>query len=185
MPIIADQPCQSGLKYLIYIGIFMASCLMSGCQSVAPATGLADEVDFVAEGKLAVRDGAESHSGNFRWQQSGDGYRVEVWGPLGQGRTQFSGNAQDMRVLQGQKLLARGRPEDIMAAHVGWSIPVDLLPGWLRGDGVRDDLADIEVDGWWVSFSAFQGEGDRRSPRRIRATRGDRRIVVSIRQLIQ
>lgn len=182
VPMIADHTPQSGLKYLICLGIFMSGLLLTGCASKPVLTGT---VDFVAEGKLAVRDGSGSHSGNFRWQQSAEGYLVEVWGPLGQGRTQFSGNALEMTVSQGARLVAKGPPEDIMAAHVGWSVPVGLLPAWLRGDGVSEDLADIEADGWWVSFSGFQGEGARRSPRRIRATRGDKRIVVSIRQLIQ
>ena len=110
---------------------------------------------------------------------------MEVWGPLGQGRTQFVGDKKFLTVTRGDELLAQGEPEAVMHANLGWSIPVRLLPLWLLGNGITEALPTTEVDGWTVEFSRFQGSDAMRRPQRIEARRETQRIVVYVRRIEQ
>ena len=101
--------------------------------------------DFILSGKLAVRDAERGVSLRLRWAQRQDAYDIEVWGPLGQGRTRLQGDAQSMRVTRGDQLLAQGTPEDVMRAQLGWAVPVRYLPAWIRGEPYRPGLDRVET----------------------------------------
>jgi outer membrane lipoprotein LolB len=181
MRMIADWGRETGLKYFIYLLILVLSGATSGC-AVQRGWELPNTApDFVAQGKMSIRAGRNQHTANFRWRQFDQIYAVDVWGPLGQGRTQFTGDAESLVVSQGNKVLAQGDPKEIMMAHLGWSIPVEFLPGWLQGEGVSEASPGLEVGAWLVSFSRFQGPEEARTPRRLEAQRGDHRIIVFIR----
>lgn len=185
MRMISDWGRETDLKYLIYLLILVLSGTLSGCV-VQPGFDLSNDApDFVALGKLSVRVGAEQHTANFRWQQFERTYALEVWGPLGQGRTQFVGDKKFLTVTRGDELLAQGEPEAVMLANLGWSIPVRLLPLWLLGNGITEALPTTEVDGWTVEFSRFQGSDAMRRPQRIEARRETQRIVVYVRRIEQ
>ena len=141
--------------------------------------------DFVAVGKISLRTPEGNHTANFRWIQYSETYEVEVWGPLGQGRTQLTGDTERMVVARGREVLADGPPADIMAAYLGWVVPIDLFPNWLKGSGVDSGAPTIETGGWLVEFSRFEGEGDQRRPRRLDARKEQQRIIVLVREFLQ
>ncbi len=185
MRMIADWGRETGLKYFIYLLILVLSGAMSGC-AVQPGLDLGDrDPDFVALGKLSVRSGNDQHTANFSWRQFDRTYAVEVWGPLGQGRTQFVGDKNNLTVSKGDKVLAQGDPEAVMLENLGWSIPVSFLPQWLLGTDVNETSPTQEVGGWAVEFSRFQGLGEARRPQRIEAQREAQRIVVFVREIEQ
>ncbi len=144
-------------------------------------------------GKLSIRLEEQGHTANFRWQQTGENYLIEVWGPLGQGRTTLQGDPASMQVIRGGEVLAEGPVEAVMMANLGWTIPVEVLPAWLQGGGAANPPASIlETDeegrilaleqvGWRVEFARFNENG----PRRIVATSGQRKVVAAVREITQ
>ena len=191
---IADWPLNRTVnraaKPLILKAIF-ALLLLGGC--VAKPVPLNPGVDFRVSGKFGIRDGREGYSARFSWQQSMDAYDIEVWGPLGQGRTQLRGDSLSMAVFQGGEVLTRGAPEDVMAASLGWSVPVAVLPAWIRGmphrqvahaAAVRDDQGRytefVQAD-WRVELSRYERSVDGATPGRIVAENGARRVTVLVR----
>lgn len=189
---IADQRPETGLKYFIFIVISLNVATFAGC-AVQPSPPVELQTpDFTAIGKIAYRSEGDNHTANFSWRQFDERYAVEVWGPLGQGRSQFSGDAEQMTVTRGDKLLAEGLPEEIMYTHLGWSLPVALVPQWLQGHGVTAENPRLEVAGWVVEFSRFgpldsgsDSGGDGLHPKRLEARNGPQRLIVSIREFLQ
>ncbi|MEM7081057.1 MAG: outer membrane lipoprotein LolB [Pseudomonadota bacterium] len=189
--IIAEKHLSRSAKSLFLIVIY-STLIATGCVSRAP-TG--DETQFLAAGKLGVRtpDGAQSM--NFRWEQRPEGFEVTVWGVLGQGRTTLRGNAQRLQIRRGDQLLAEGAPDRVMSEALGWSLPVDLFAGWLRGQPLERDLSVLAMDElgrmtaieqaqWQITFSRFapRDAADAR-PRLIKGTDGVRRVTISVREL--
>jgi outer membrane lipoprotein LolB len=166
-------------------------CFVLGGCAARPAVEQ-ETWDFWASGKLAVRSAGEGHSARFNWRQFGRDYDIDVWGPLGQGRTQLAGDANRMMVSRGERMLDDGRPEDVMLRHLGWTFPVDALPAWLRGDpyeglaltAVQEDdegrVSGFEQAGWTVGFERFKDFAGGLGPGRITATRGDYRVRVIV-----
>lgn len=193
MRIIADWRLSIGNSSAHKCLIFLTILTLSGCVSTPrpPIGELAP--DFVASGKISFRSPNGNHTASFKWTQyvSADErqqYAVEVWGPLGQGRTQLRGNSQQMSVARGDEILAVGTPEEVMTAYLGWVMPIDLLPAWLQGEGVDPENSVLDVAGWRVEFSRFsdqQSNGAMPRPGRLDARLGSERIIVLIREFLQ
>ena len=191
---IADWRLDGVLKSLILKAIF-AALLAGGCAS--RPLPLNPGVDFRVSGKFGIRDGENGYSARFAWQQSMDTYDIEVWGPLGQGRTQLTGDSLSMAVLQGGEMLTRGRPEEVMQASLGWSVPVAVLPAWIRGTPHRQLAYDSAVQDpqgrytgfvqadWQVTLSGYERSADGTTPARIVAENGPRRVTVVVRDYVE
>jgi outer membrane lipoprotein LolB len=108
----------------------------AGCGSL-PRHGPA-EGGFHLRGKMGVVQGEESFSARFLWQQQGGQFTMDLWGPLGQGRVSLIGNARRLELREGDgTLISRGTPEAVMIRHLGWSLPLSVLPQWVRGRPAR------------------------------------------------
>jgi outer membrane lipoprotein LolB len=186
-------------KSLILKGILLALCL-SGC-AVKPLQERPADLAFLVTGKFGIKDAQQGYSARFNWQQYNNGYAIEVWGPLGQGRTQLQGDSESMQVRRGDEVIAQGEPEDVMYTHLGWSVPIHVLPAWIQG---RPEEAmayeDVDFDetgqyasfsqaGWQVTLARYANRGgigvDLLTPSRIVAQRGLRRVTVVVQEYIQ
>ncbi|MEM6708954.1 MAG: lipoprotein insertase outer membrane protein LolB [Pseudomonadota bacterium] len=147
-------------------GLLLAAALtLSACAGRPPA--LQTAADFSANGKLTVRGAAGNLSARFAWQQLGDAYDVEVWGPFGQGRRRLQGNPAELKVLTGDdRVLLSGPPEDIVEQSLGFALPLAALRYWIQGqaspdyglsavqrDAVSGELSSFEQAGWRVAFA--------------------------------
>ena len=202
LPIIANLlgqglPTLSAMHLNTLFSIALLSLLsltmLSACAVVPPlGEGLAP--DFRLRGKIGVRDQSPtggSFSASFDWIQAGDVFAIELWGPLGQGRTRLAGDDETMTVTDPRGVTLAGEsPEALMQEHLGWSAPVNVLQYWVRGrlapgwraTGVDRDaqghLTGFKQLGWAVELSRWQQSAAGPVPGRIRATRDSRRITV-------
>ena len=167
--------------------------VMPAC-AVLPPLDQGLQADFRLRGKIGVRDRSsteQSFSASFDWVQAGDAFAIELWGPLGQGRTRLAGNDETLTVTDARGVTLAGEsPEALMQRHLGWSAPVNVLQHWIRGrlaPGSRANALDhdpaghltgFEQLGWAVELSRWQDSATGPLPGRIRATRHGRRITV-------
>ncbi len=173
--------------------------LGSGCASLpeqAPAAG-----GFHLLGKLGVVQGADSVSARFLWRQTPRRFDIDLWGPLGQGRVTLAGSERRMELRRGDgSVISRGPPEAVMTEHLGWSLPLSVLPEWVRGRPAPglpvsgreyDDagrLAAFEQLDWRVELERYQtvdGSAAKPAegaalPHRVTASRGAYRIRLVI-----
>lgn len=194
MRIIPDRPIWTEYKSL-FLKIILISLPLSGCvsQPSAPTT----VGDFWLTGKIAVTDRDTGHSARFTWQHTDDQYDIEVWGPLGQGRTKLRGDNDQMVISRADEVLVAGPPDQVMRQQLGWVVPIDVLPAWVRGrsshvlpvnDEIRDaagQLIGITQAQWQVTFSDFLPIGTAvgngvSQPRKITATRDNYKVRVVI-----
>ena len=155
-------------------------------------------------GKVGVREANESFSANLLWHQMGEAFEIDLWGPLGQGRVKLVKKDGEISLESDKGVLARGEPEAVMQAHLGWSLPLEVLPAWVQGGPVAHIPAtDLSQDdagrvlgfrqlGWSVELERYQsvpvaagpGAGaavvERQLPRRVTATREDARVRLVI-----
>lgn len=153
--------------------------------------------DFELRGKAGVVEGSESFSARFIWRQYGPAFTIDLWGPLGQGRVRLQGDQRLLAIVDGNgAVISEGSHADVMRAHLGWSLPLDVLPSWVLGkpgEGASAGPRHYDADGrlvefeqldWSVSYarhSQVQTAGGLRwLPGRITASRGDYRVRLSI-----
>ena len=165
--------------------------VMVACQ--APGLQVPMDHDFRLEGKLAIRSEGSRHSARFRWEQTGDRYRIELWGPLGQGRTILEGNSRRLRVMDGSgKTLESGSVHAVMRKQLGWYLPLEALPQWVQGGPVEQlpvsgpiidgqgRMTAFDQLGWRLGFT-YGGDG--RRPDRVRAVMGDYEVLLVLKPL--
>ncbi len=160
--------------------------LLAGCVSTPPG-GPLDDARFDIDGKLGVRWAEERFSARFRWRQEGERYDIELWGPLGQGRTILQGDLGQMQIRDGGgHLIDAGGVREVMERQLGWYLPLEAMPRWVSGQplsGVRVRNEARSADGaligftqlgWRLTYDRFSEGG----PLRITAERGNYRIRV-------
>ena len=167
----------------------------AGCASLAPFPE--QPADFQLRGKLGVVEGSESFSARFLWRQQGPGFTIDLWGPLGQGRVRLTGDERRLAVVDGKgAILTEGNHADVMHAHLGWSLPLAVLPDWVLGapgasrasrhpqyDAAGHLVAFEQLD-WAVAYGNHRevagANGARWLPRTITARKGDYRVRLVI-----
>ena len=91
-------------------------------------------MNFQLRGKLGVEQPSKSVSARFVWRQRDSGFTIDLWGPLGQGRVRLTGDAHSIAVVDGKgAILSEGDHDEVMRAHLGWTLPLEVLPDWVLG----------------------------------------------------
>ncbi|MEM8767292.1 MAG: lipoprotein insertase outer membrane protein LolB [Pseudomonadota bacterium] len=147
-------------------------------------------------GKVGIREGTESFSANLLWRQQAEGFRMDLWGPLGQGRVEIVNKGSQIQLRNGQGLITEGDPDQVMREQLGWTLPLTVLPSWVQGQPLADvqvsaarldeagRLAAFEQLGWSVALDRYEAvtgaAGERQLPTRITATRAETRVRVVV-----
>lgn len=175
--------------------------LLSGCAALrgsGPVQG-----GFELRGKMGVVQGSESFSARFLWRQQGSAFRIDLWGPLGQGRVLLTGRDDYLELRDGDgTVLSAGSPDTVMRRQLGWSLPLAVLPEWVRGrPAPRPPATDLTWDedgrlsgfrqlGWQVELARYAQEHPGASagpeplflPRRVTASRDAYRVRLAVSQ---
>jgi len=135
---------------------------------------------WTLRGKIAVHAGGDSMSAGLRWQQRGDGYRIRLSGPLGQGLYELAGapGHVELRTARGVRRTAAD-PEALLFAQSGWRVPLIGLRYWVLGrvqpgvvvNGLELDpagrMGSLHQAGWHIRYLAYQQVGDLALPRKL------------------
>jgi outer membrane lipoprotein LolB len=138
----------------LLLNIFLLG-LLAGC--VALPRHEPTEGGFVLRGNLGIVQEQESFSARFYWRQNGGNFLIDLWGPLGQGRVALEGNERRLELREGDgTVLSEGPPDLVMRQHLGWSLPLSVLPEWVQGrpaDGLPVRDAQYDDAGRLTAFS--------------------------------
>jgi outer membrane lipoprotein LolB len=161
------------------------SMLVAACAQLRPmpegdpATG-----GFELSGRVAVRFGKESATGRVQWRHAETSDDLLITNPIGQGIARLTRDGRDVHLQTSDGGDYRAADAESLTEQVlGWRIPLEGLPQWVRARPVpgrpaevkRDDAArivELRQDDWRIEYEAY--EGDR--PSRMRLTRPDLEI---------
>ena len=153
------------MKQLVLI---LAALALFACQSLPPLPEAPAGVSLQGRIKITLPD--EVVSSNLRWTQTQTGFDAYLWGAMGAGTTHLYGNSQVLSIESGDTN-ASGPPDEILSEHLGWTIPVDLLLSWVRGQPSEDSTAQavnrneqgriesFRQAGWLLEYSEFDEQG--------------------------
>ncbi len=110
-------------------------------------------------GKVAIKTAAGADSARLHWLQQGDQLRLEISGPVGFKKIIFERDGSRLKGFRNKQWQA-------LEAELGWPLPLELLPWWLRGlpapevaitsrhleDG---RLQELRQDGWTLHYLAY------------------------------
>jgi len=165
----------------------VTTALLGACASIpapVPRTG-----EFAVVGRVAVRYGEEAASGRVAWRHSDADDDLVISTPLGQGISEITRREGVYTLVAADRQrFSASDPERLAEQALGYALPLDGLPDWLRGraqpgvpaesryDGQR--LAELRQQGWTIEYLAYEDDG--RLPKRLRLTRGALDIRLAI-----
>ena len=164
-------------------------------QTATQPTVVLPQQIWTATGKFAARtltsDGKKKGgSVYFVWQQHGQDYQVTLTGPLGQGRTVFVGNPQQVTMQNNQGEWQADSPEVLFENAFGWSAPVSFLQYWLQGQAVtpqailnydaQKQLLSLQEQGWRAEYSQYQQHQEQALAQKIVITGNNTTMTVLI-----
>ena len=175
------------------LAILLVLATHLGCSSLTPRPDVDDfgADGFAVSGRLGVNRGTDGFSSSFLWRFADPDFDIELWGPLGQGRTRIEGRGDAVTIVEGNGTVHHERDTaQTMERWLGVSVPVSALVHWLRGEpapespaadqrfdgGDRTHLAQLE---WELDFTGYRDvAGGGRVPSRIVARRGDVQVTL-------
>ena len=119
------------------------------------------------KGKIAVKAGNKGGHASLRWDREEQTQHIELYGPLGGGRVVIDEDANGARLKDTKGGDSRGDSvATLIEQRLGWPLPFDQLPAWLRGlpakPGAKMEWDDqgrvlrMNDSGWQVRYPAYQ-----------------------------
>ena len=135
-----------------------------------------------------MRHGKDGASGKIFWRHSAAADELVLASPLGQGIARVTREGRQYRLTTSDNREYRAAdPEALTEDAVGWRLPLEGLPDWIRGKAspgrpaeLRRDAsgqpAELRQDGWRVEYEEFRDN----LPSRLRLSRDDLEIRVIV-----
>jgi len=154
---------------------------MSGCTSVpveAPVensqlTWQSRQPELAAikvwrlSGRVAISQAGEAWNLNMDWQQDGDDYQIQLYGPFGAGRVKLVGNAYGVLLHDSNdQTFYADKAQTLLYEHTGVTMPVEGIRYWIVGLtsptqttqpklDPQGRLAYLEDEQWQVNFKRY------------------------------
>ncbi len=158
--------------------------LLAGCASLTPHPSPVDQVvgrgtlqGFRFSGRLAVQQPAGSDSGKIEWSSHGEQAHVELLSPLGSTVAELDRTPQQVHlVLSDHSEYVAPNAEQLTQSVLGYALPLEGLPWWVRGRAAPDEGAVRFVSGpdghpellaqggWIVHYGAWRDVGGESLP---------------------
>lgn len=173
------DPLLFPIRQKIQFSMALVLALLTGC-AVSPTTSpeaskawvarqsaLQHLMQWNAAGRIGVVNGSEGWHAGFQWAQQGPDYRIDLIGPLGQGRIRVEGDEQAVRIQTADgQIQTAPNPDVLLEQAVGARLPVNGLRYWIRGlpepgaaPPIQTDaegrLIRLEQDGWIIEYLAY------------------------------
>ena len=168
-------------KPFFLIGIVIASFLFLTSCATMPATSsgathklpwsvrkhqLATITQWQLTGATAIKLPQHGLTASIVWQQKGDDYHIQLFGPFGIGRTIINQHNGIVTLSTNGQLYTAKSPEALMQNTLGWQLPVSNLFYWIRGLPSPGLYQHIEFDhyhhlrklnqqGWTINYQRY------------------------------
>lgn len=149
--------------------------------------------EWSLDGQFGLRVGHRGWTAGMHWQETGNHYRIDIYGPLGRTVAVISGYPGDVVLHSSHgKLYHASTAADLMKQVLGWSLPVAGMRYWVRGIPIPDKpvvaqkldgfgrLSYLKQSGWIIRYSEYNYNTFKARPTRLTMTQGKVRLNVVI-----
>ncbi len=197
------------MRMKLLLVLITATTLFSGCTTVPEPKHSPDQISKLFQQRIAkveqinnwkidARAGFttadDSGSVSMIWEQKEKAYHITLIAPLGQGRLDLYGEGPDVVLTTSEgKTLYGESAQNLIYRATGFIVPVDSLSRWIKGvPGIHPQIninynndgtiASMQQEDWKIEYLDYQPHNNTIMPRKLRATNGDLKIKVVIKE---
>jgi outer membrane lipoprotein LolB len=161
---------------LLMLAFFISGCVTTRAPTTVPVTThviamswqdrqnrLNQLQTWTIKGIVGIRKGDKGVNAHLNWQQQGDRYRLELFGPLGINSVQLIGSSQSVELINANQAYRASNPEALLEQRTGWILPVSNLYFWIRGLpapgehaiqqlDAQNRLSLLQQQGWQINY---------------------------------
>lgn len=191
------------LNFFYFISL-LACIVLTGCavqpQTIPPNIDpqlrtkiLTQMQDWHAHGRAAIRDKDQGHNLSIKWQQHGQNYDLQFYGPLATGSVHIIGKPGHVSLSNSNgEHYEDSSVENIIFEHLGWDLPFNKLMYWIKGIPAPNSipssrqydqyhqLRSLEQDGWKIDYLSYHIYEDITLPERINLSNHDLKLKLII-----
>jgi outer membrane lipoprotein LolB len=143
---------------------------LSGCASLIKSSSVTKQINAIGNwgvsGKIGITTPNDSVAGFIEWQQRGHDFNVYVSGPMALGNTRIKGNSDKISITKNGKTKSGLNPQQLIYEQLGWLLPVQNLPFWIKGQASpyskafitksdKGEIKKITQDNWQVAYPRY------------------------------
>jgi len=146
---------------------WMLLALLVGACAQAPTAPPAADTEFELTGRLAVRYGDESFSGNLSWRHARSSDEMLISSAFGQGVARIAREGELVTLTTAEPREYRAADaESLTEQALGFRLPLSGLAEWVRGrpaprsssltdKGQDGRLRSLEQNGWKIEYLEY------------------------------
>ncbi|QIV93847.1 outer membrane lipoprotein LolB [Allofrancisella frigidaquae] len=154
---------------------------------------LLDLVKWQVSGVIGIIYNNKADSANYTYSQDKDNFIMSLYGPLGVGKVEISGDKNKV-ILKNSKgeILEAKDVKTLMLDELGWYVPLDGLKYWIKAIAVPQTPANLKLkannlagelsqQGWKISYQGYELIDQKYPlPTKFKMSRGDILLKVVI-----
>lgn len=169
--------------------------LLFACANIdtPPVSGINDRLTtWQLEGKIGLRYDNRAQSAFLKWQQAGEFYTIEVYGPLGKGRVSIIKDIHGVKLVDGDTTYKEDTAEKLLEHTTGLHMPVPWLQWWVRGlpapmtastERIHNEqglLTSFRQQDWQVQYPRYGQSEHYLLPEKVIVNHPDYRLTLAI-----
>ena len=143
-------------------------------------------------GAIAVKDGKHAWSANLYWQQKGENYTLQLFGPIGGGTIKIVGTPSKVKIMDGsQKVTTSNNPDRLFFEQTGWHLPIQQLIFWIKAMPAPmttaakkydrfNHLQELVQENWHIMYEQYTTKGMIDLPSKLKMQRGSVHIKIVV-----
>jgi outer membrane lipoprotein LolB len=146
------------------------------------------------KGKFGFKSPEQKQSANLSWLQNSDDYQLSLSTILGTSILSLQGNPQWASLKADDETYNGASASELIWQMTGWTIPVEQLSTWIKGQSLKSDRVILSEQGWitelqptcincrgWIlSFTDYQAVKNYWLPHKIKLTHIKNSVDVTI-----
>ncbi|KXI30750.1 lipoprotein insertase outer membrane protein LolB [Paraglaciecola hydrolytica] len=141
-----------------WLGIFILGAAFVGCSTLPPVSvdlnsqqhqsALAKLNNWQIRGKLGFKSPEKKQSASLSWEQKQDDYQLSLNSILGTSILSMQGNHSGATLIADDETHSGNNASELIWQITGWTLPVEQLPVWIKGQSLPNDKVVLAEQGW-------------------------------------
>lgn len=121
-------------------------------------------------GQIGVSDGKEAWSAQVNWQQRGNKFSMQMYGPFAGGSMKINGSPGNVTMTDASSKRSKAASADeLFAKQTGWNLPISDMLYWIKaapapGKPAKEQydeynhLTNLQQQGWDITYSRYTSD---------------------------